>query len=961
MIYIHRIALRSALGSDSERTLSRLADPEPFPETPVADAPGRSGADFERLAARWGKDVSPEPVTRGFLLVRDAAEEILSELDPAVREEVLASLSVVLGNATSGLNEALDAARRGDSDEILRAPLELGKVSAQLARSIGASGPDLTISTACTASGKAFCEAARRLLTGDVEYALAGGMDVLNPFTDAGFHALGAQSDVRSKPLAAERSGLHLGEGGALFLLSTKPTLGGVPAMCALSGWGETSDAHHLSAPHPEGRGAFEAMAKALSRAEVKPGDVDLVLLHGTATKQNDLAEAKALAKLFAGVAKQPLSASLKRSVGHQLAGAAAMNAAVAALLLSGDAKPPLALREAEDATLDPEIAALGLRPVTETSDVPVLKTVLANAFAFGGNNVSLVLTRTRPPARGWTTDELLAQKPPMRFMTEVDAVVCEEGRTPAASGRFTVPADHIMITRDGFPATGLIEVMAQTIGLSHEGRRGLSFRRRPASVLGPSRMVDGRRARSRRRGRPHRLSTQGETPLFRPRALIFAPHHKDFMLAPIVQFDLEGFCASPATTERLYRGSPDPTLVRLARSLLVRALPDASPVGPSGRFGLLVARDESNRTWGFVTWFREETKSLDELFHRLAHRDDIFARCAGCSSFPSADGEVTLAALAKPYLARIPETQQRLPNRSFLRGAFLRAAEDPLVRVLSAARHVRMRPVTALELWIGASPIGDVRRHNQPVAPEAVTLPIWNRLTSPFPEWSEKSPVAPVPDAVFVGETADAMVFDKPAGLLSVPGKTGDDLPTRLTRVTGIEPFVVHRLDMDTSGLILYAKTEEAQRELSQHFAQGRAKKTYRALLAGDVRQHHPEEGVIKLPLALNPLDRPRQCSLSSGRPAETHYRIERVREHPQFGTLSEVVFRPVTGRTHQLRLHAALGLGAPILGDPLYAPWRAAPAKRMCLHAETLLVPATKNAPETVFHAPIDWSAVL
>ena len=197
------------------------------------------------------------------------------------------------------------------------------------------------------------------------------------------------------------------------------------------------------------------------------------------------------------------------------------------------------------------------------------------------------------------------------------------------------------------------------------------------------------------------------------------------------------------------------------------------------------------------------------------------------------------------------------------------------------------------------------------------------------------------MPDAVFVGETADAMVFDKPAGLLSVPGKTGDDLPTRLTRVTGIEPFIVHRLDMDTSGLILYAKNEEAQRELSQHFAQGRAKKTYRALLLGDVRQQRPEAGVIKLPLALNPLDRPRQCSLPSGRPAETHYRIERVREHPQFGTLSEVVFRPVTGRTHQLRLHAALGLGAPILGDPLYAPWRAAPAKLMCLHAETLLVP--------------------
>lgn len=466
MIYIHRLALRSALGSDPDRTLARLADPAPFPATPVSEAPGQSDVDFETLSRRWGADTSPAPATRGFLLVRDSAEEILSGLDASVREEVLASLCVILGNATSGLNEALAAAKAGAADEGIRAPLELGKLSSQLARSIGASGPDLTVSTACTASGKALCEAARRLRTGDVRYALAGGMDVLNPFTDAGFTALGAQSGVRSAPLSAGRRGLHLGEGGALFLLSTEPSLGGVPALCALSGWGETSDAHHLSAPHPEGSGALEAMAKALQRAEEKPGDVDLVLLHGTATKQNDLAEAKALAKLFSGTQRQPFSASLKRAAGHQLAGAAAMNAAVAALLLAGDAKSPLAIRAAENDALDPEIEALGLRPVTETSDVPVLKTVLANAFAFGGNNVSLVLTRTRPPARGWTTDELLPQKPPMRFMTEVDEVVCEEGRTPAAVGRFTVPADHIMMTREGFPATGLMEVMAQTIGL---------------------------------------------------------------------------------------------------------------------------------------------------------------------------------------------------------------------------------------------------------------------------------------------------------------------------------------------------------------------------------------------------------------------------------------------------------------------------------------------------------------
>lgn len=468
MPYLHQCAVRSAQGS-GDALWRRLTDPTPFADTPVSERPGASNVDFTALFERLRReapDIWPRVrVTRGLLLAWDAAREVLGALDEATRTEVLSSLAIVLGNTTSGLNEALDQANEKASDDALREPLELGALSADLSLLLGAQGPELTISTACTASGKALAEAARLLRTGCVRYVLAGGFDVLNDFTDAGFRALGAESSTRCAPLAATRSGLHLGEGGALFLFSTSPVLAGRPALAALAGWGETSDAHHVSAPHPEGHGATEAMHKALEMANRRPEDVDVVLLHGTATVQNDKAEARALRALFP--AMQPPSVSLKRAIGHTLAGAAALNAAVATMCLGNVRGLPLALRPGERLAVDPEILSLGIRPIdTNTTLTRPVSTVLLNAFAFGGNNLSLVLTRTKPPVDGWNPDELLVQKPPMRFITSVKDVVAEEGKTPAASGTFTVTADHIMTTRKGFPATGLLEVMAQTIGL---------------------------------------------------------------------------------------------------------------------------------------------------------------------------------------------------------------------------------------------------------------------------------------------------------------------------------------------------------------------------------------------------------------------------------------------------------------------------------------------------------------
>jgi tRNA pseudouridine32 synthase/23S rRNA pseudouridine746 synthase len=178
-------------------------------------------------------------------------------------------------------------------------------------------------------------------------------------------------------------------------------------------------------------------------------------------------------------------------------------------------------------------------------------------------------------------------------------------------------------------------------------------------------------------------------------------------------------------------------------------------------------------------------------------------------------------------------------------------------------------------------------------------------------------------------------LVVNKPAGMLSVPGKAEEEdsvyrrVRTMYPEATG--PLVVHRLDMATSGLLLVAKTKEVHRLLQEQFARRTVKKRYVALLAGLVEEGR-ETGRIELPLCPDPLDRPRQMvSIEHGKPAITEYRVlERA------NGCTRILFYPLTGRTHQLRVHAAhpAGLGHPIVGDELYGQ----KAERLCLHAEYL-----------------------
>ena len=180
--------------------------------------------------------------------------------------------------------------------------------------------------------------------------------------------------------------------------------------------------------------------------------------------------------------------------------------------------------------------------------------------------------------------------------------------------------------------------------------------------------------------------------------------------------------------------------------------------------------------------------------------------------------------------------------------------------------------------------------------------------------------------------EDSDLLVVDKPAGLLSVPGKGPELADCLIARLERAFPTVrlVHRLDRDTSGVMVFALTAHAQRHLGQQFETRKTRKTYIARVAGRLE---PKTGSVDLPLIVDWPNRPLQkvCH-ETGKPALTEYKVTKASDAE-----SRVRLHPVTGRSHQLRVHM-LALGHPIIGDPLYAPETAAEHPRMMLHAEEL-----------------------
>jgi 3-oxoacyl-[acyl-carrier-protein] synthase-1 len=262
----------------------------------------------------------------------------------------------------------------------------MGSPAALLAHELGVSGPAYVHSSACSSSAKAMASAARLIRMGVCDAVLTGGVDSLCAFTVAGFGALASVSAARCNPLSANRDGINIGEGAALFLMSAEP------AAVALCGWGESSDGHHISAPDPAGGGARIAIAQALARAGIEPGQVDYINLHGTATVQNDAMESRVIHDMFG---PRVASSSTKPFTGHALGAAAAIEAALCWLAMQDDNAEGRLPPHLWDGVPDPALPALNLVEPGARLGRP-LRWALSNSFAFGGSNATLILGRAR-------------------------------------------------------------------------------------------------------------------------------------------------------------------------------------------------------------------------------------------------------------------------------------------------------------------------------------------------------------------------------------------------------------------------------------------------------------------------------------------------------------------------------------------------------------------------------------
>jgi 3-oxoacyl-[acyl-carrier-protein] synthase-1 len=319
---------------------------------------------------------------RNNRLLAAAAAQIRPAIDAALARHGAKRVALVIGTSTSGIASGEDAMAAKIRDGVFPPAFsykqqEIGATAPLGARLLGVRGPAYTVSTACTSGAKALLAARRLLDLGLADAAIAGGVDTLCRLTVGGFASLESTSPQRCNPLSRNRNGINIGEGAALFLLGREE------AAVRLAGGGESSDAHHLSAPDPQGAGAETAMRAALADAGAKPGDIGYVNLHATATRKNDEMESRVMARVFP--AGTPVSGT-KPLTGHALGAAGALEAAFCWLALTDGLLPP----HVWDGEADPELPALR---VAAKGERLASRMVMSNSFAFGGSNASLILS----------------------------------------------------------------------------------------------------------------------------------------------------------------------------------------------------------------------------------------------------------------------------------------------------------------------------------------------------------------------------------------------------------------------------------------------------------------------------------------------------------------------------------------------------------------------------------------
>lgn len=375
----HRDALRA------RRSGLRRNDFGPQPlETWIGRVDGVEDAPLPSAWARW------ECRNNRLAWLALQQDGMLDAVRDAVARHGAERVALVIGTSTSSIGATEDAYARLEPDaagaprfpadldrSIVHTPHSLGDFVQQ---ATGARGPCVTVATACSSSAKVFAQAARLIEAGLVDAALVGGVDTLCGSVLFGFNSLQLVSKNRCMPFDADRDGLSLGEAGGFALLERARD---GEAGLQLRGYGESSDAHHMSAPHPDGLGAQLAMRQALARAGVDAAQVDYLNLHGTATPANDRAESLAVAALFPDTLH---ASSTKAYTGHTLGAAGIVESVIALLALESGHLPGTLGAATPDPACGPQIR---LEDAQREARI-----AMNNSFGFGGNNCSLLFAR---------------------------------------------------------------------------------------------------------------------------------------------------------------------------------------------------------------------------------------------------------------------------------------------------------------------------------------------------------------------------------------------------------------------------------------------------------------------------------------------------------------------------------------------------------------------------------------
>lgn len=319
-------------------------------------------------------------------LILNLCEQLRPALNELLKKYSRDRIGIVIGSSTTGVDEGEKAfIEKGAGDKLPSYfkyfHQEIGAGSYVISNFFGIAGPSYTISTACSSSAKTFISADMLLNAGICDAVIVGGVDSLCKMTVRGFKSLDLVSNEISNPMSKNRKGLNIGEGGALFIVERSQH--GV----ALLGYGESSDAYHISAPHPEAKGAILAIEQALQKSSKAKSQVKYVNLHGTGTVFNDAMESLAIYKTLGS---DILCSSTKPLTGHLLGASGAIEAFFCWLILQNTNSFSMLPPHLWDEEFDPEIPKISLCKKSQSVELSPEDCILSTSFAFGGSNCCL-------------------------------------------------------------------------------------------------------------------------------------------------------------------------------------------------------------------------------------------------------------------------------------------------------------------------------------------------------------------------------------------------------------------------------------------------------------------------------------------------------------------------------------------------------------------------------------------